>query len=220
MASSGLIVRLGSFPPKKSWIIWMTLGMRVDPPTSTTSWIWFLDIYESRSTFSTGGMHSLKNGMHNSSNLALVMVMLKSSLSARLSTSMVVYVLLDRIRLALSHWVRSLLRARWLLRMSMFFFFWKSAAQYSTSLESKSSPPRWVSPAVAFTSKIPSSIFSRDTSKVPPPKSKINTFFSPYPFLSMPYAMAAAVGSLMILSTFSPAMQPASFVACRYESLK
>ena len=32
-------------------------------------------------------------------------------------------------------------------------------------------------------------------------------------FFSSPYAMAAAVGSLMILSTLSPAMTPASFVA-------
>jgi len=50
----------------------------------------FLAIPESLRTFSTGGIHSLKNGKHNSSNLALVRVMLKSSLSAKESTSMVV----------------------------------------------------------------------------------------------------------------------------------
>ena len=33
-------------------------------------------------------------------------------------------------------------------------------------------------------------------------------------------ASAAAVGSLMILSTLSPAMAPASLVACRWASLK
>ena len=43
---------------------------------------------------------------------------------------------------------------------------------------SKSSPPKWVSPAVAFTSKMPSSIVKRDTSNVPPPKSKIKTLRS------------------------------------------
>ena len=37
-------------------------------------------------------------------------------------------------------------------------------------------PPRCVSPPVALTSKIPSSIVSNDTSKVPPPKSKISTY--------------------------------------------
>ena len=40
---------------------------------------------------------------------------------------------------------------------------------------SKSWPPRCVSPAVALTSKMPSSIASRETSKVPPPRSKIST---------------------------------------------
>jgi len=41
----------------------------------------------------------------------------------------------------------------------------------------------------------------------------MRTFFSP-PFLSRPYAMAAAVGSLIILSTLRPAIAPASLVAC------
>jgi hypothetical protein len=57
------------------------------------------------------------------------------------------------------------------------------------------------------------------TSNVPPPKSKTRMFFSP-PFLSKPYAMAAAVGSLIILATFSPAIIPASLVACLWASLK
>ncbi|KAF4390148.1 hypothetical protein G4B88_005066 [Cannabis sativa] len=79
-----------------------------------------------------------------------------------------------------------------------------------------------LSPAVALTSKIPSSIVKIETSKVPPPRSKIRTFCSPTleAFLSNPYAIAAAVGSLMILNTFNPEIAPASFVACRCESLK
>ena len=75
---------------------------------------------------------------------------------------------------------------------------------------SKSSPPRCVSPAVALTSKMPSSIVSRDTSKVQGgchlngvspavdftskmpvldrQEVKMSTFFSPFtlPFLSRP----------------------------------
>ena len=39
-------------------------------------------------------------------------------------------------------------------------------------------------------------------------------------FLSSPYASAAAVGSLTILSTSNPAIFPASLVACLCESLK
>ena len=54
------------------------------------------------------------------------------------------------------------------------------------SLLSKSSPPRCVSPAVALTSKTPSSIERSDTSNVPPPISKISTFFSELVFLSNP----------------------------------
>lgn len=40
-------------------------------------------------------------------------------------------------------------------------------------------PPKWVSPAVDFTSKIPSSIVKIDTSNVPPPRSKMRTLRSP-----------------------------------------
>jgi hypothetical protein len=42
-----------------------------------------------------------------------------------------------------------------------------------------------VSPAVAITSNNPLSIVKRDTSKVPPPKSKTIIYYSPY-LLSMP----------------------------------
>ena len=55
-------------------------------------------------------------------------------------------------------------------------------------------------------------------SKVPPPRSK-TAIFSSF-FLSRPYASDAAVGSLMMRRTLSPAMRPASLVACRWLSLK
>ena len=114
------------------------------------------------------------------------MVRLKSIDSAKESTSMVVYVEDDKILLALSHYVLSLLMALLLFLISTPFFLKKSAEQNSTNLLSKSSPPKWVSPAVALTSKIPSSIVNNETSNVQPPKSKMRTFFSPYPFLSNP----------------------------------
>ena len=44
-------------------------------------------------------------------------------------------------------------------------------------------------------------------------------FFSP-DFLSRPYAIAAAVGSLMMRITLRPEMVPASLVAWRWASLK
>ena len=85
-------------------------------------------------------------------------------------------------------------------------------------LSSKSSPPSLLLPFVARTSKTPSLISSMDTSKVPPPRSNTMIFWSCS--LSIPYASAAAVGSLIILSTSIPAIFPASLVACLCESLK
>ena len=59
-----------------------------------------------------------------------------------------------------------------------------------------------------------------DTSCVPPPQSKINTFFALSVILSNPYAIAAAVGSLIILNISSPAIIPASLVAVFILSVK
>ena len=97
--------------------------------------------------------------------------------------------------------------------------FWNCLTRWSTTRWSQSSPPRWLSPEVALTSTMPSPISSRDTSKVPPPRSKTRIVWSCSP-LSRPYASAAAVGSLTMRSTFRPAISPASFVAWRWASLK
>merc|ERR1740139_683828 len=51
-ASSGLMDLQGSLPLQNSWIIACTLGIRVDPPTSTTSCTFFLSIPLSRRVFS------------------------------------------------------------------------------------------------------------------------------------------------------------------------
>lgn len=100
---------------------------------------------------------------------------------------MVVYPDADKILFAFSQEVLNLLIALAFFLISIDVFFKNSAAQYSTNLLSKSSPPKWVSPEVALTSKTPSSIVNKETSKVPPPKSKMSTFFSfPCPYLSKP----------------------------------
>ena len=95
----------------------------------------------------------------------------------------------------------------------------KPFASQSMITWSKSSPPRCVSPFVDSTSNTPPPNSSIDISNVPPPRSKTAIFISLLA-LSTPYASAAAVGSFTIRCTFSPAICPASFVACRCESEK
>ena len=88
---------------------------------------------------------------------------------------------------------------------------------YSIKRWSKSSPPKNVSPLVDNTSICVSpstlAISMIEISNVPPPKSYTTTLRSLSSSLSTPNANAAAVGSLMIRNTSSPAIRPASLVA-------
>jgi len=177
-ASSGLIDLFGSLPLKKSLRIETTFGILVEPPTRTISSISLFDTFASVSTCSTGGMHCLKYELQSSSNLDLVIFIRKSYPSASVSTSMEDSNEEESMRFARSHYVRRRLIALGFPRISIFVFLRKFSAQNSTSLLSKSSPPRCVSPAVAMTSNKSPSIESKETSKVPPPRSKIRTFFS------------------------------------------
>jgi hypothetical protein len=82
-------------------------------------------------------------------------------------------------------------------------------------MKSKSSPHRCISPFVDLISKTPACIYRIEISKVPPPRSQTAIILDLKH--STPQARAAAVGSLM---TSSPAICPASFVACRWASVK
>mmetsp|Transcript_23246 Transcript_23246/g.25791 ORF Transcript_23246/g.25791 Transcript_23246/m.25791 type:complete len:226 (-) Transcript_23246:982-1659(-) len=73
-ASSGLMLLLSSLPPKKSDTSDCTLGMRVEPPTRTTSCTERLSILASARTRSTGASVERKRSPHSSSKRARVMV--------------------------------------------------------------------------------------------------------------------------------------------------
>jgi hypothetical protein len=90
----------------------------------------------------------------------------------------------DKVLFADSHAVFNRLIAFALSFTSTLYFLLNSVAKCDTNKLSISSPPNCVSPQVDLTSKMPSSIDNTETSKVPPPKSKIKTtsFF----FLSKP----------------------------------
>lgn len=100
----------------------------------------------------------------------------------RESTSTVVWVTLERVRLARSQADLSLLRALGSSEMSSLVLRSNSFLKCSKRALSKSSPPRWVSPAVALTANTPPVMARRETSKVPPPRSKIKTSFSFFDF--------------------------------------
>ena len=94
------------------------MGMRVEPPTSTTSCTWFLDIFESRRHFSTGSIVPRKRSMQSSSKRARVIELKKSTPSKSESISIEVWVDEERVRFARSQAVRRRRMARGLPVMS------------------------------------------------------------------------------------------------------
>ena len=83
---------------------------------------------------------------------------------------------------------------------------------------SKFLPPSQLSPSVSLTCMMPSSTFTKQTSKVPPPKSKIKICPS-LTFSSSPYAMAAAMGSCNNSTCEKPASSADFWVADFWLSL-
>ena len=178
-----------------------------------------MDTPASLRTFDTGSKHFWKRVIHNDSNLALVIDVKKSIPSYKLSISKFAVVDDDSVLFAFSHAVLRRLIERLFSDISTLCFLLNSVMKCCINKLSKSSPPKCVSPAVDLTSNIPSSIHISEISWVPPPQSTIRTYCS-FGLLSRPYAIDAAVGSLIIRNTFNPAICPASFVACLCESLK
>ncbi len=102
--------------------------------------------------------------------------------------------------------------------MSLYFLL-NSWAKWFTIQFSKSSPPRCVSPAVALTLKMPSSmVLKQGDTKCSTTEVKYQDIFLPH--TSCFLVKTVSYSSLMIRITFKPAMTPAYFVACLWESLK
>mmetsp|Transcript_8779 Transcript_8779/g.28958 ORF Transcript_8779/g.28958 Transcript_8779/m.28958 type:complete len:206 (-) Transcript_8779:981-1598(-) len=116
--SSGLMPLLGSLPLKYSVSSCCTLGMRVEPPTSTISWMSDFDFLASLSTWVTGSSVFLKRSTQSSSNLAREIVSRMSTPSLSASSSTDADVAVDKVRLAFSHARRRRCMARASLVMS------------------------------------------------------------------------------------------------------
>lgn len=94
-------------PLISSWI----LGMRVEPPTRTTSCTWLFDILTSRKTFSTGTRVFWKWSVHRSPKRAKVSCEVKSIPSKKESILTRATVDEDSVFFARSHAVRKRRRA-------------------------------------------------------------------------------------------------------------
>mmetsp|Transcript_15454 Transcript_15454/g.23333 ORF Transcript_15454/g.23333 Transcript_15454/m.23333 type:complete len:247 (-) Transcript_15454:702-1442(-) len=180
-ASSGLMdLQRETLPLKCCTSISCRAGMRVDPPTNTTSLTSSSVACASLSTSFTVSIHLVKSSEQSDSNSGFVSVALNASdPSIRASISISASAALERERLAASQAFLSLCIALALDRIAFIEFLpWRSSIvrrHQSKRALSKSSPPRWVSPPVALTVNTPPSIDKTLTSKVPPPRSNIIT---------------------------------------------
>ena len=134
----------------------------------------------------TGWTHFWNKSWHISSNWGLVILILKSSPSAKAATSILVCWVEDKSLLAFSQTTFNLLKAFWFLLISISLWLLNSSIQNFNKALSKSSPPKWVSPLVDLTSNNWPSKLKTETSKVPPPKSKTRIFLSVLFWLSNP----------------------------------
>ena len=205
--SSGFTPLCGSLP-KYSFTTCCTRGMRVEPPTSTTSSTSEGLRPASASACLSGPIVRCTRPSTSDSSFArvsFIVMCLGPEASAVINGRLIsVSITDDSSILAFSpasfrrcNAMRSLLR-------SMPSDFLNSDVIHSTTSWSKSSPPRWVSPLVDFTSTTPSPTSSTEMSNVPPPRS--NTAMVSSFFWSRPYASAAAVGSLTMRRTVRPAI--------------
>ena len=152
-----------------------TAGIRVWPPTSTTSWIRPGRASASESAFMTGPRDfSIKSSTSCSSleRESVIVRCLGPLASAVMKGRLIsVCIELDSSFLAFSAASFKRWRAIRSWRRSIPCSLRNSSASQLITRWSKSSPPRWVSPLVLLTSKTPSPNSRMEISKVPPPRS-------------------------------------------------
>ena len=180
--SSGFTPRCPSLP-KISFTSDCTRGIRVMPPTITTSSIWFGFSRASASAVITGFLQRSKRWSTIFSNCVRVIDSIRcfGPLASAVMNGRLMSVCVCWLRSFFARSAASLSRciAIGSFRRSMPFSFRNVSAMWSISTWSKSSPPRCVSPFVDSTWNTPSSPTSRMLmSNVPPPRSKTAIFSS------------------------------------------
>ena len=172
--SSGLTPLCGSFP-KSCFTASCTFGMRVWPPTRMTSLMSFWLTPASCMACRHGPRVRSTRSATSASSLARVSVSTRclGPLASAVMKGRLISVcsVVDSSHFAFSAASFNRWSAMRSFRRSIPCSFLNSPEIQSMTRWSKSSPPRWVSPLVALTSKTPSPISRIEISKVPPPRS-------------------------------------------------
>jgi len=180
--SSGFTPFDGAFPKNFSTACWIA-GIRVEPPTKITSLMSFTVKPAFWSAVRQGSIVLWTKSSTSCSNLARVNV--RTKWRGTPSTGMI-YGKLISVEVAVDNSIFAFSAASFkrcnaigsLVKSTPLFSFLNSWTSHSMILWSKSSPPRWVSPSVAFTSNTPSPNSNTETSCVPPPQSNTTIFIS------------------------------------------
>ena len=174
-ASSGFTDRSAVFPPKNFCSAFWTKGIRVEPPTKIIRSMSAGLSSQSFKAWIMGWMVFTTKGLTNSSNLARVSSISRCFgpvWSAVIKGKFITVIpMLESSILAFSAASRRRWRAILSVERSIFSCSRKCEIIHSRIQLSKSSPPRWLFPAVARTSNTPSPSCRMDTSNVPPPRS-------------------------------------------------
>ena len=179
--SSGLIPFEGSLP-RISRIAFWTAGIREEPPTRIILSMSFPSSPASFIAKRVGPIVRSTRSRVSSSNFARVKVKSKcfGPLASAVINGRLMFVCVIELNSIFAFSAASIKRCALILsaERSIPLSRLNSSTIQSIIFLSKSSPPRWVSPFVAWTSKVPSEISRIETSNVPPPKSKTRTVSS------------------------------------------